>query len=443
MSFTIKHILFSMEFKVNKKFTSYDVLVYLLLILPAAQLMFTWLNVYIVAAISFASLFSFSLLSYSSSKFLIIEKYLIIASAFLSVFVTLFAYQRAPLILIEPTSLLAAIRHLFVFVSIFITISFFSSPKRASNFALSLDTCLFHISLPLSIYMVLQQYRYFMTTVSQNLYQGGTSWLALIPLVYSLYNQKLPLISRLLIISLSFFSIFLASKRSALLSALLIVCIFLVSNIIGSVIKTLVSLRIKYSLVTFLLLGPITFLCAAYANLDIITIFKDLDFSKLSLTLSYILDIGSSSNAEAITTLTGGRNLEFDSLLTYLNVSIADYVLSVVSLGFGVGWFNSTFGDGTSSIHNSLLLLLMIGGLPMLVFEFRLVGSLLSKLYTHIRQPLMAVRCVNYQSLSPISFALLVDSFFSANLVVSPLCMILVLMSLSKKDAGFSRLHPY
>ncbi len=111
-----------------------------------------------------------------------------------------------------------------------------------------------------------------------------------------------------------------------------------------------------------------------------------------------------------------------------LKISLAQFFQKAFTTGIGIDWLNKSMNSG--SIHNSFLLISLIGGLPWLVLQLKILltsfqGFLKNDETNNNRMKIISI----------ISISLFINAFFSANFAASFLALLLFVfpLGLSKK----------
>jgi hypothetical protein len=314
----------------------------------------------------------------------------------------------------------AFVTHIGVLIQLLISICYLSSSSRAVSWAKQVFSVLSISLLPVAVAISLYQYHYYRNTLFNQTYQGGTSWFSLIVLSCALGNSSIKPAVRVTVALLSILSIVLASKRSTLLAmaTMLVLQLIVYAPIFFRKLGRLATWsnpKATHILVLALILASVLSLANVVAHLSL---------DKLQLTFE-LLSSGDSRSTDIIRDLTGGRNIEFASLLKSFNMSPTDFLTSALSFGFGIGWYNYEFQS--ASIHNSFLLLSMLGGfflgglfLYQLGISFWIVICLLRDSVTKTH----AYVDDSFLQAATASFAIGIDSLFSANLLVSFICLL-------------------
>lgn len=292
-------------------------------------------------------------------------------------------------------------------------------------------------SLPLSILCAYSSIQTLFRTMAGTSSLGGGSFLSCVGLTISvLCMPSIAKISRnlqiinyasILIYTLS---IFTGGKRGFIL-AILPVIVLLGWRLIKFFVSSLS--RLKFNI--WVLLSFLFFVAFIFANISIIlpTIYKLLPF----------LYEGHYA-AVSFNMYTSSRVLEFESFMTTFDLDYFRLFVHAMTFGLGVGWqFSFNPGLYTASLHNSILFMSIIIGLPFL----SVLALLLRKYYFHLNpqillsgkdrdlSPLLPLSITGhsfYQSLfSLLSVQAFLVSLTANAIVASTFSMVLFLIPLS------------
>ena len=261
-------------------------------------------------------------------------------------------------------------------------------------------------------------------------YQGSTSWPSLITFNYALLDKTLNYKKRIFIIILNIITIVISSKRSAILALFISILLYLVykSPVFIKQIKSIIfnnkiknkSIYLIFSLISLFIL---------------LVSFEDYIFNTLTKLKSTIDIIANNTEFDyeyKLLILTGGRNIELVGFLDSLNISLSQFIQKVFTTGIGIGWFNKTTLSG--SFHNSFLLISLLGGLPWLVLQLRI---LLTSFQGFFKTDEITANRIKIISI--ISISLFIDAFFSGNFAASFLALLLFASPLGLEKSLLSK----
>ena len=309
------------------------------------------------------------------------------------------------------------------FIVQFIVVILLVNNSNKQNFITKIYTNIRKFIIPLSLITF-----YFNFSALSLDYQGSTSYPSLIFFYYSLYDKSLRGITRILLCFLNFTTIIISSKRATILSLLITLIIYLFSKrkkFIEIIKNLFLKLNIKKQFVYFSIFLLILF-TLLYSNR--IQIFSEL--RKLETTIDIILRNSDLSDQLQLIVITGGRIGEIENLLKSLNLNFIDLLSKVFTTGIGIGWQNNR--TGATTLHNSFVLIALLGGLPWVIICIKIITrSLINSLKDNYK--VWENNYFSRECISIISLSLGIDAFFSSNFAASFLSLLLFAAPLSFK----------
>lgn len=292
-------------------------------------------------------------------------------------------------------------------------------------------------SLPISIFCLGISIKTALSAMVGASYLGGGTFLSCIGLTISiLFIPSITHISQKLqyynFISILFYllAIFSAGKRG-IIAASLPVLLLLGFRFIRFCVSSVSRLKFNY----LVLAGIVISVIFVSVNISLIlpSIYKLVPFLKAGHYAQGNLNLYTSS-----------RLLEFESFMRTFDLDFYKLAFHGISLGLGIGWqFSFNPGLYTASLHNSILFMIIIIGLPflailgMLLFKYRYSINpvcLISKKDQALSSPICSndERIYFYQSIfALLSFQILLISITANALVASSFCMVLFLIPLT------------
>ena len=262
-------------------------------------------------------------------------------------------------------------------------------------------------------------------------YQGSTSWPALITFYTALYDKNINGRMKLLVIFLNISAIIISSKRATICALLLTFIIYLFSKFkeINNIMFNLISkFKIKKRVLILILIFAIIVLFLL-SNIEYISE----NLRKLNTTIEIIKGSSNLSDELQVTVLTGGRNREWNQLLQSLNLDLAQLLIKSLTVGIGIGWQNNV--SKAATVHNSFLLISLLGGLPLLLLTFRIIYISILNIIKFNTFKIYNNSFI--ESVSIISLSLAIDAFFSSNFAASYLALFLFAAPISYQEKKF------
>ena len=259
-------------------------------------------------------------------------------------------------------------------------------------------------------------------------YQGSTSWPALITFYTALYDKNINGRMKLLVIFLNISAIIISSKRATICALLLTFIIYLFSKFkeINNIMFNLISkFKIKKRVLILILIFAIIVLFLL-SNIEYISE----NLRKLNTTIEIIKGSSNLSDELQVTVLTGGRNREWNQLLQSLNLDLAQLLIKSLTVGIGIGWQNNV--SKAATVHNSFLLISLLGGLPLLLLTFRIIYISILNIIKFNTFKIYNNSFI--ESVSIISLSLAIDAFFSSNFAASYLALFLFAAPISYQE---------